>query len=128
MISRLLALPLVLGLLGSFVACGDDEGGSVGAPCNVDSDCASGLICDEHEGQASCQEPHGHDEGEGTAHETEHAETEHATGHDSDTGHHDTGATGHEHDSETSHEHDSGETGQVTGTGTGTGTETGTGG
>lgn len=119
MTSRMLALPFALGLFGSFVACNGDGGGDVGAPCNVETDCASGLICDEHEGQASCQEPHGHEEGEDTAHETEHetehAETEHE--HASESGGHDSGSTGHE----------SGETGQTTGSETGSGSETGTG-
>lgn len=98
MISRPLALPFVLGFLASFAACDDD---GVGAPCSKDSDCASGLVCDEHDGQASCQMDHGHGtEDEDTEHEdTEHAETEHAD---------ETGSTGHE----------SGGTGHATGTGT----------
>lgn len=109
MTSRMLVLPLALGLLASFAACSDDDGGDVGAPCNVDADCASGLVCDEHEGQASCQEPHGHEEGE----ESEHAETDHA----SESGGHDSGSSGHSHDS--------GETGHDSGSGSGSGSSTG---
>lgn len=69
MIARALASCFVLGLAASFVACNDD-GGDVGAPCNEDADCSSELICDVHEGQGSCQEPHDHghehDEDSGT--------------------------------------------------------------
>ena len=125
MIARLLA-PLALGLVASFLACSGDDGGDVGAPCNVDDDCAAGLVCDEHEGQASCQEPHGH----GETGETEHDDTEHeATGHE-DTEHehasesggdHDTGGTGHASE-DTGHSHDSGDTGHGSGSETGTGT------
>jgi hypothetical protein len=115
MTSRMLAIPFALGLLSSFVAC-SDEGGDVGAPCSVDADCASGLICDEHEGQASCQEAHGH-EGEESEHasETGHAETEHA----SETGHQDSGSSGHAHES--------GETGHDSGSGSGSGSGSSTG-
>jgi len=117
-----LALPFVLGLLASFVACSDD--GDVGAPCSEDADCADGLVCDEHDGQASCQEPHGHEGGEDTEHaeteaeteDTEHAETDHGMAEGS-------GSTGHESGSgETGHQHDeSGSTGHATGTDSGTG-------
>lgn len=68
-------LPLVLGFAASFVACDDDDGGDVGAPCKNNSDCASGLICDEHEGQSSCQEAHGHETGHDSEHESEHEPT-----------------------------------------------------
>lgn len=118
MISRTLVLPFVLGLLSSFVACSDD--GNVGAPCTEDADCAEGLVCDEHDGQASCQEAHGHDDGD--TEDTEHAETEHATedtAHDSGETGHDSGSTGHE-SGETGHQHESGETGHATGTDSGT--------
>lgn len=60
MTARALALPLVLGFVGSFIACKDD-GGDVGAPCNEDDDCEADLACDVHEGHGSCQEPHDHD-------------------------------------------------------------------
>lgn len=119
--ARMLALPVVLGLLGSFAACNGDDGGDVGAPCNVASDCASGLVCDVHDGQGSCQEPHGHESGEETAHgETEHGETDHhATGHDSGSGGHDSGESGHHHDSGETGHHDSSGSGSDTGSGTG---------
>jgi hypothetical protein len=114
MTSRMLALPFALGLLASFVACGGDDGGDVGAPCNVDADCASGLVCDEHEGQASCQDPHGHEEGEDTAHasETGHGTAE-DTAHASESGGHETGHDSGHDSSETGH--GSGETGSSTG-------------
>lgn len=33
-------------------------GGVLGAPCEVDGDCADGLMCDRHAGGGSCQAPH----------------------------------------------------------------------
>lgn len=39
---------------------GSDEGGDIGAPCELEEDCAAGLICDDHDGQGSCQEEHDH--------------------------------------------------------------------
>jgi hypothetical protein len=53
-------MALAVGLLVN-VAC-DMSGGAVGAPCESDSDCDDELICDEHEGKASCQVPHDHGE------------------------------------------------------------------
>ncbi|GEM_PF-2079235 len=54
------------------LSCSDSEGESaggagglsggaqLGAPCEVESHCAPGLICDGHNGRGSCQEPHSH--------------------------------------------------------------------
>ncbi|MEM9457400.1 MAG: hypothetical protein AAGF11_24685 [Myxococcota bacterium] len=109
-----LTIPATIAMAGGLTLACTSSGGGVGAPCNVDGDCEGALICDEHDGQSSCQEPHDH--GEETE---EHGETEHE--HD----------TGHEHDTE--HEHDTGhqETeGHDSGSGTGeatTGSQTGTG-
>ena len=52
------AFPFFLALLAP--ACGSDDGGGgdVGAPCDVDEDCAEGLSCDIHDGRGSCQKPH----------------------------------------------------------------------
>ena len=47
-----------LGLLANG-AC-DAAQGVVGSPCESDADCDVELICDEHDGKASCQQPHGH--------------------------------------------------------------------
>ena len=53
------AFPLLLAL--SAQACGsDDGGGDLGAPCDVDEDCAGSLACDVHDGRGSCQKPHDH--------------------------------------------------------------------
>lgn len=44
--------------------CGDDTGGGTGgggavdAACETDDDCQEGLECDDHDGEATCQEPH----------------------------------------------------------------------
>lgn len=97
--------PWMIAMVGSLALSCTSSGGDVGAPCNVDADCEGELICDEHEGQSSCQEPHGH------GHDTESdGDTEHDTGHDTE--HHDTG-----HETEG---HDSGsETGPATGSETG---------
>ena len=94
-----------LASIGFTVACTSSGAGGVGAPCETKADCEGELVCDEHEGQASCQEPHGHGgDSEGTtehAHESE-GTTEHA---------HDSGSTGHAHDSGSTTEHaDSGST------------------
>jgi len=50
-------------LLLAPVGC-DSDSGAVGAPCNTADDCQGDLICDVHNGQGSCQEPHGHTAGE----------------------------------------------------------------
>lgn len=49
---------LVLGSSAA-TAC-DEQGGTIGSPCEQASDCNGDLICDVHDGQGSCQEPHGH--------------------------------------------------------------------
>ncbi|MFV8751829.1 hypothetical protein ACNOYE_14890 [Nannocystaceae bacterium ST9] len=45
--------------IGTIVGCQDDED-ELGTPCDVDDDCSGDLICDVHEGQGTCQEPHDH--------------------------------------------------------------------
>ncbi len=96
-----ITIPGIIGLCGSMaLACGSAEG-QVGAPCTVDDDCAESLICDEHDGQSSCQEAHGHG---GDESDTGH---EHDTGHDHDTGdEHDTGHDTEHHDSGSESGHD----------------------
>jgi hypothetical protein len=56
-----LFLTLVLGLgLGTLAGgCGDDDD-EIGTPCESDEDCSGDLLCDVHEGQGTCQEPHDH--------------------------------------------------------------------
>jgi hypothetical protein len=39
-------------------ACGGDLG--VDEPCASDDECQEGLVCDDHGGDKTCQEPHGH--------------------------------------------------------------------
>lgn len=51
-------LVIALGLL--LGACEEDDGGDLGAPCEVDEDCMEGLACDVHDEAGSCQEPHDH--------------------------------------------------------------------
>ena len=103
-----LLLPFLLGLTASFIACDDD---GVGAPCNDDADCKSGLICDEHDGQKSCQAEHGHGSDDDHDHETEGHETEgHETG-EHETGEHD----GHDSSGGSGHASESGEHGSETG-------------
>lgn len=116
-----LMIAAAIAWMGSLAVGCTSGPGAVGAPCETKEDCEGDLICDEHEGQASCQEPHGHgetDEGSETGHSHE-SDTEHShdsgteTGHDQDTGHsHDSGSdSGHAHDSgsDTGHSHDTGE-------------------
>jgi len=109
-------LGLVAGLVIS--ACSSSN---VGKACDKNSECGGdGLICDVHDGKGTCQEPHGHDAGDDTAHaseDTAHHATEdtahHTTGtststsgHDSeDTSHHDSEDTSH-HDTEDTSHHD----------------------
>lgn len=84
-------------LAGLAVACGSQ--GGIGAPCESNDDCEGELVCDEHDGQASCQEPHGHgdDGGSGSAGSSGAGQTDDAG---SSTGSaHDTGSsTAHAHD------------------------------
>jgi hypothetical protein len=42
-----------------FIACGEEVAG-VDQPCESDDSCEAGLICDDHGGEKTCQEPHGH--------------------------------------------------------------------
>lgn len=65
--------------LGLTVAACEDS--DIGKACAKASDCGTGLICDVHDGKGTCQEPHGHDEGGETEHESEGHETDH---HDSE--------------------------------------------
>ena len=51
----------------------------IGTPCDGASDCGEGLICDDHDGKGTCQEPHDHEDTEDTTEDTDHA-TEHTTG------------------------------------------------
>ena len=51
-------------LFGALLGCDGGGPGAVGAPCNTADDCEDGLICDEHNDQGSCQQPHGHTGGE----------------------------------------------------------------
>ncbi len=62
-------LTVVVALMGILGACDSGSSGAVGAPCNTADDCDGDLICDEHNGQASCQEPHGHTGSEGSTSE-----------------------------------------------------------
>jgi len=48
---------LVLVATGSSAGCLADEG-TLGAPCEVGSDCEDGLLCDLHDGGGSCQRIH----------------------------------------------------------------------
>lgn len=89
-ISTLVALVAVVSAVPS---CDGAGSGAVGAPCNTADDCEGDLICDEHNGQASCQQSHGHGETDSSASGSE------ETGHSHDTDHsHDTEAV----DTETS--------------------------
>lgn len=70
------------------VACSSGPG-AVGAPCEIDEDCEGELVCDEHDGQGSCQVAHDHGSGTeaastGDPHDTD---TDHAHDGDMDTGH-----------------------------------------
>ncbi len=56
-VSNLTAVAALLAVLG---ACDAGSSGAVGAPCNTAEDCDGELICDEHNGQGSCQDAHGH--------------------------------------------------------------------
>lgn len=47
-------------LLLVWTGCDSGGPGAVGAPCNTADDCEGSLICDVHNDQGSCQEPHGH--------------------------------------------------------------------
>ncbi|MGH1341850.1 MAG: hypothetical protein ACRBN8_09885 [Nannocystales bacterium] len=121
-ISTLVAAAAFVSLLSS---CDGGGEGAVGAPCNTADDCQGDLICDEHNGQASCQEEHGHGETDGSSsgsaetghshdtdhgHDTEHADTGHADTEHADTGHADTGHADTEH-ADTEHDHtDTGDT------------------
>ncbi len=119
-------------LLGALAGCDNGGPGAVGAPCNTADDCQGSLICDVHNDQGSCQEPHGHgteggseSESTGHSHDTDH---HHDTDHDHDTEHGETehGDTEHgetEH-GETEHDHTGGSSGSTGGTGGTTGGET----
>ena len=133
---RISTLVALAAMVSSLASCDSGSSGAVGGPCNTAEDCDGDLICDEHNGQASCQEPHGHgetdasstgssetghshetDDGHETHHaDTEHADTEHADTEHSDTEHSDTEHSDTEH-SETEHGHS--ETGDTEGGTTG---------
>ncbi len=110
-VSVIAAAAIASGIAG---ACTSETGGGVGAPCEVVDDCEDGLICDEHQGQGSCQEDHGHgDDDDSSGGTDDHGHESGETGHDTEE--HDT----EEHDTE---DHDSGsETGAETDAGTSTG-------
>jgi hypothetical protein len=104
----------MLGWMASLaVAC--NGAGGVGAPCETKDDCEGELICDEHEGQGSCQEPHDHE------HEETDTDTEHTSESGSETAH------GHDSGSGTDHGHDSGSTSPATDSGSETSAATSTG-
>lgn len=48
----------MLGL--SLGACEDGSEPQIGTPCEVDEDCGQDMICDAHQGEGTCQEPHEH--------------------------------------------------------------------
>ncbi len=94
-------------MVSALASCDGADGGAIGAPCNTADDCEGDLICDEHNGQASCQQPHSHGDTDSSStgsgetghshdtqsgHDTEHADTEHA-----DTEHADTEPADTEH-------------------------------
>jgi hypothetical protein len=62
--NRILAHLAMLAFVATAFACGDDStagvggGGAVDAACESDEDCKEGLECDDHDGEATCQEPH----------------------------------------------------------------------
>lgn len=49
---------LLAALLTPLLACSTS---AVGAACDRDDDCDTGLVCDVHEGSGTCQEPHTHE-------------------------------------------------------------------
>ncbi len=106
-----ISLSLVLG--SAFVGACDSGGpGAVGAPCESADDCSGDLICDEHDGQASCQVEHGHGESESESesesdheHESESDSHEDSEGHDTHEETHGEDTDGHEHETE-GHEHE----------------------
>lgn len=53
-----LSLTLALGL-GTLLGC-EEHDDEIGTPCETAEDCSGDLICDIHEGQGTCQEPHDH--------------------------------------------------------------------
>ena len=53
-------LVLVLVALLLPLGCEEEEEGEIGSPCESDEDCADDLICDEHDGEGTCQEEHEH--------------------------------------------------------------------
>lgn len=96
--SRLLLASPLLGLaLGCAVS-----NSKIGTPCDNAAQCGGDLICDVHDGQGTCQEPHDH--GDDHASETDHHATEdtehHATEPTEATGHHATEDTEHGHATE----------------------------
>jgi len=44
------------------MACGSEEGGGIGSPCDDTDDCADELTCDVHGEVGTCQVAHDHDE------------------------------------------------------------------
>lgn len=63
---------LLASTLGYVVACTD---ASVGVPCSTNADCESGMICDTHDGQGTCQNDHGHAGATGSTGDTGASET-----------------------------------------------------
>lgn len=101
---RISTMVAVAATLCAIASCDGGGAGAVGAPCNTADDCDGELICDEHNGQASCQQEHGHGETDAsssgstghshdteTGHDTEHAETEHSETESADTENSETG-------------------------------------
>ena len=125
MVMRISTLVTLVAMVSALASCDAGGAGAVGAPCNTADDCDGDLICDEHNGQASCQEAHGHGETEDSAsgsgetghshdtdkgHDTEHADTEHAETEPADTEHSDTEHSDTEHDHTTTGDTETGAT------------------
>lgn len=56
------------GVLYTLAACGG--GAQLDEPCETDDSCDEGLVCDDHGGERTCQEPHGHGSGTTTTSST----------------------------------------------------------
>lgn len=113
---RRVSLISTLSLLALAASCDSGGAGAVGAPCNTADDCEGDLICDEHNGQASCQVPHGHggdtEDAEGESHDSEESDShdhDHSES-EGDTEHGDTEEHETEHGDTEGHETEHGDT------------------